>query len=109
MATAPLLVLTALAASAPMIDLPTICRSEQLGVAADRQARVYQDCIHDEQAARDELLQNWTQYPVATRATCAELGQLVVSYVEVLVCIEIKNGVASSNAKTQLPQESPAP
>jgi hypothetical protein len=108
MATA-LLVMTALAASAPTMDLPTICRSEQLGVAPDRQARVFEVCIHDEQAARDELVQKWRQYPADTRATCAELGQLVVSYVEVLVCIEIKNGAVSGNVKATSPQESPPP
>src|SRR5579872_722962 len=100
----PLLVMTALAGAPPTMDLSTICRSEQLGVAADRQARVLQDCLHDEQTARDELRQKWRQYPVATRTTCAELGQLVMSYVEVLVCIEIKNSAAASAVKTPPPE-----
>ena len=105
----PLLVMTALAGSPPTMDLPTICRSEQSGVAPDRQGRVFQDCLHDEQAARDELTQKWRQYPAAMRTTCAELGQLVVSYVEVLVCIEIKNSAAGSSVKAPAPEEGPPP
>ncbi len=90
---APMILLLALAgASAPELDLSAICRSEQSGVAADRRMAVYQDCLRDEQAARDELREKWPTFPAATRATCAEIGRIVASYVETLTCIEIKTG-----------------
>jgi hypothetical protein len=106
---APMLVLAALSGSVPVMDLPTICRSEQSGVASDRQAHVYEGCLHDEQAARDELGKKWTQYPVAARAACAELGQLVLSYVEVLTCIEIKTRGAAGNETAPPAPASPPP
>jgi len=90
---APVLLLLALAgATTPELDLNAICRSEQTGVAVERRTAVYQDCLRDEQAARDELRQKWPTFPAATRATCAELGRIVASYVETLTCIEIKSG-----------------
>jgi hypothetical protein len=106
---APVIVMAALAGALPTMDLHSICRGEQLGVPADRQTRVYQDCLRDEQAARDQLTQKWAQFPAAARGACAELGQLVFSYVEVLVCIEIKIGNISGDARTISPQASPPP
>ena len=106
---ASVLMVAALAGAVPIMDLPAICRSEQSGVAPDQQARVYQNCLHDEQAARDELAKKWTEYPVATRTACVELGQLVVSYVEVLTCIEIKVRGAAAVEKTPPAPASPPP
>jgi hypothetical protein len=95
---APVLLLLALAGAAPELDLSAICRSEQKGVPAERRTAVYQDCLHDEQAARDELRQKWSTYPAAARTTCAELGRIVSSYVEALTCIEIKTGRVGGEA-----------
>jgi hypothetical protein len=106
---ASVLMVAALAGAVPIMDLPAICRSEQSGVAADQQARVYQNCLHDEQAARDELTKKWSEYPVATRTACVEIGQLVVSYVEVLTCIEIKTRGAAASQKTAPTPVAPPP
>jgi hypothetical protein len=104
-AMAPVLLFVALATSVPTMDLPSICRSEQSGVSVDEQAQVYQSCMRDEQAAREELKKQWMKFPAAARATCAELGHDIQSYVEVLTCIEIKMG---SNSPIWKSQESPA-
>jgi hypothetical protein len=106
---APMLLLAVLAGSVPTLDLPSICRGEQSGIPLDRQARVYQDCIHDEQTARDELQRQWSQFPAAARGACAEMGRLVLSYVEVLICIEIKTGNAAIRGAPQTPPTSPPP
>ena len=96
---APLLLLIALTNAVPTMDLASICRGERSGVPADQQESVYQGCLRDEGAARDKLTKEWAQYPVAARTTCAALGREVLSYVEVLTCIEIKTGNASSASK----------
>jgi hypothetical protein len=92
---APLLLVFALASSVPTMDVAGICRGERSGVPADQQESAYQSCLRDEQAARDKLTTEWTQYPVAARTTCAALGRQIFSYVEVLTCIEIKTGNAT--------------
>ena len=94
---APLLLLAALANAIPTMDIASICRGERSGVPADQQESVYQSCLRDEAAARDRLTKEWAQYPVAARTTCAALGREVLSYVEVLTCIEIKTGNASKS------------
>jgi hypothetical protein len=97
---APLLLAMAIANAVPTMNLASICRGERSGVPADQQESVYQGCLRDEGAARDKLTKEWAQYPVAARATCAVLGREVLSYVEVLTCIEIKTGNASSAPKS---------
>jgi hypothetical protein len=82
---------------------------ERAGIATDQQASVYQGCLHDKQAAQAELQQNWTAYPAATRENCAQLGGIVGSYVEVLVCIEIKTGNAAAASKSQQPPAAASP
>lgn len=105
----PVVFLVAIAASMPTMDLQAICRGERAGIATDQQASVYQGCLHDEQAAQAELQQNWTAYPAATRENCAQLGGIVGSYVEVLVCIEIKTGNAAAASKSQQPPAAASP
>jgi hypothetical protein len=98
----PVVFLVAIAASMPTMD-------QRAGIATDQQASVYQGCLHDEQAAQAELQQNWTAYPAATRENCAQLGGIVGSYVEVLVCIEIKTGNAAAASKSQQPPAAASP
>jgi hypothetical protein len=103
----PVVFLVAVAASMPTMDLPAVCRGERTGIAADQQASAYQGCLHDEQAAQAELRQNWTAYPAAARENCAQLGGIIGSYVEMLVCIEIKTGNAAG--KSQQPPAAASP
>jgi hypothetical protein len=104
---APLLILAALAASAPAIDSQRVCRSELSGIPQAEQPDVYKDCLRDEQAAHDELNKDWTKFPGAVQRTCSELGRLTGSYVEVLTCIEIRTGKLSSTWDA-LPEPAPS-
>jgi hypothetical protein len=106
---APSLFVLAVAISVPTMDLPRICQSERSGVPADQQESVYQGCLRDEQAARDKLTKEWPQYPAEARATCAQLGRQVFSYVEVLTCIEIKTGYNALNGTTPAQPSAPPP
>jgi hypothetical protein len=112
----PLIILAALAATLPTMDLPNICRKEGHGLPADQQASAYQDCLHDEGAALQELQRHWTEFPAGSRNTCAGLGRMIFSYVETLTCIEIQVGHAeapdarpAAPAPSLAPQAAPAP
>jgi hypothetical protein len=93
----PLLLLVAIAL--PNIDLPSNCRTEQKAIPPNpAQASVYEDCMRGEQAAREGLVKKWATVPAAVRATCAEMGRLIGSYVEIAVCVDIDTGNLSSYA-----------
>jgi hypothetical protein len=99
---APLLFL-ALLSGAPALDVPAICRGEAHGLPRDQQTAAYQMCLRDEKTAREEIQRNWTDFPAETRATCAMLGALVFSYVELMTCIEIKTAKPASSWKWREP------
>jgi hypothetical protein len=95
-----LLILAAIAL--PNIDLPSNCRAEQTAIppGPDNQ-NIYANCMRDEQAAHDGLVKKWATVPAAVQGTCAEMGRLVGSYVEISVCVDIDAGSLSASS----PQE----
>jgi hypothetical protein len=102
------LLLVLAAVTLPIIDLPSNCRAEQRAIPTGlQQQNVYQDCMRGEQAARDGLVKKWVTVPAAVRATCAEMGRLVGSYVEIDVCVDIDTG--SLSGAPPAPQRRRAP
>jgi hypothetical protein len=99
---APLLFLAAV--TLPIIDLPSNCRAEASAIPPDPQHKsVYESCMTDEQAAHEALLKRWTLLPAAVRETCAEMGRIVGSYIEVEACVD----TATSNAAGASPPVRP--
>jgi hypothetical protein len=91
----PLLLLAA--AVLPSIDLPSNCRAEQKVIPPNPdQTSIYESCMRDEQAAREDVVKKWASVPPDVRATCAEMGRLVGSYVEIDVCVAIHTGKLSA-------------
>jgi len=88
---APALLL-ALAALAPTIDLPRACHGQEKGLPNEQRASAYNACMQAEQAALTELNKKWSSFPAAARQPCAALAKIFDSYVELLVCIEIRTG-----------------
>jgi hypothetical protein len=88
----PVFFLVALAASAPNVDLQRICQGARSAALPEDRASAFDSCMHDEQAARDQLQQKWTQFPSAARDTCALPQAVMTSYVEMLTCLEMQNG-----------------
>jgi hypothetical protein len=88
---APLLVL-AVAALAPTINMTSSCHGEQKGLPKDQRASTYNICMQAEQGAQAELNKKWSSFPASARRPCAALAQTFDSYVELLVCIEIRAG-----------------
>jgi hypothetical protein len=80
------------AVSMPTTDPRSICESARSAALKADQATAYQSCLHDEQAARDQLRQRWSQFYKAAHSDCAEPQAVSISYVEVLTCLEMQNG-----------------
>ena len=78
----------------PNINYEAGCRaaaaaSASLGITADTQSVAA--CMAEEKGARDQLVQQWTQFPPNDRMHCereAALGQMP-SYVELQTCLQI--------------------
>ena len=91
-----LLILLA-AIALPNIDLPKNCRAEEKAIPpGPENQHIYENCMRDEQAAREDIAKKWPSLPAAARATCAEMGSLVGSYIEIAVCIDIDTGSLTS-------------
>ena len=109
----PLIFLAALAAATagmPTTDPQKICRNARDAAAAADQKTAYDACVHDEQAARDQLRKNWAHFPANARATCSEPEAVSQSYVEDLTCLEMQSGADFSGGtpKSSIAPLSPA-
>ena len=103
---APLLILAAI--FLPIIDLPSSCRAEAKAIPPGPGLQsIYENCMRDEQAAHEALVKKWPQLPAAVRDTCAEMGRLIGSYIEVEVCADIDTAKASGNSQPP-PAQGPA-
>ena len=98
-------VLVVLAALAPTIDMSSACHGEEKGLPSDQRASTYNICMQAEQAAQAELNKKWSSFPAAAKQPCVALARTFDSYVELLVCIEIRAG----NGLASLPEAAPAP
>ena len=49
--------------------------------------------MHDQQAARDQLVKNWTTYPALAKERCVTPQEYQSAYVEWLTCIEMTRDV----------------
>lgn len=97
-----LLLLAAIAL--PNIDLASNCRAEQKVLPPNpEQGNIYESCMKAELTARDALKKKWATVPASVRATCAEMGSLGGSYVEIDVCIDVDTGKLSTYASPPRP------
>jgi hypothetical protein len=76
----------------PTIDLSAACHGQEKGLPTEAKASAYHDCMQAEQQALGDLRQKWAGFPAAAKQPCAALAQTFDSYVELLVCIEIRAG-----------------
>jgi hypothetical protein len=97
--------LLVLAALTPNIDISSACHGQEKGLPSDQRASAYNVCMQAERAAQTELNAKWPSFPAAAKQPCAALAQTFDSYVELLVCIQIRAG----NGLESLPEVTPAP
>lgn len=106
----PVVILMLLAASVPNADPKKICQNARTAALPEDKASAYDSCVHDEQAARDQLQQKWSKFSASARATCAEPQASMMSYVEMLTCLEMQSGSDFTTGKQPAPDvAAPAP
>jgi hypothetical protein len=58
-------------------------------------------CLRQEQEARQQIINNWTTYPVPDRQKCINTKVYNPSYVEWITCLEMYRDVRSLNSATK--------
>jgi predicted protein tyrosine phosphatase len=91
---ASFVLVAALAASFPNIDVHKECLAAAVAALPDKRASVLESCVVEEQKARTVLSQKWPEFSPSARQTCAEAnGRYQYSYVELMTCLQVQSGV----------------
>ena len=77
------------------------CLTARSAVPPEDQSGVYESCIRDEEAAREQLHQRWVQFPASARGICAQPKEGSLSYVELLTCLEMRSGSGVDPGKSR--------
>jgi hypothetical protein len=87
---------SATAQQLPRFNIEATCRTAQALTAEDRDP--VQGCMRDEADAERQLQAIWSSASAAHRQTCAAETQVAgpPSYVEVLTCLQMQQGTAST-------------
>jgi hypothetical protein len=93
----PLIV--AVADQVPTFDVNPTCRGAD--AAAGAGGRGSDVCVRSELSARDQLGQQWAQFPEADRTRCVRLASMTAmpSYIQVLTCLEMARDARQLNAR----------
>ena len=89
--------------SVPKLDVGPSCEAAAQGsVAAGRDK---QACLSDENRAKEQVTENWSQYRDADKQTCVELITKggPASYVELLTCLEVMRDSRIDQARIAAP------
>ncbi len=97
--------------SVPTFDIGPSCRGGATSGASMRSD--VGGCIREENAARDKLRQEWSTFPAADRARCANMTVTggPPSYIELITCLELARDARKipDNEKLKDPSERIAP
>jgi len=77
------------------LDITPSCRASADGILGVKQD--IETCMQSENAARDQLAQQWNAFPAADRAGCTRLttlGGTGGTYTELITCLEMKRDAA---------------
>jgi hypothetical protein len=89
-------VASAAAADVPVVDVQRTCQVAAktiTGLFGDIPAANYDNCVSEEQAARDQIARDWGTYLAADKALCVQPKSYMPSYVEWLTCFEMQRSV----------------
>jgi hypothetical protein len=91
---ASFVLVAALAASFPNIDIHKECVAAEVAAVPDKRASVLESCAAEEQKARTVLSQKWSEFSSSARLSCTEAhGGYQYSYVELMTCLQVQSGV----------------
>jgi hypothetical protein len=79
----------------PNIDIQKTCRenSNALSGLTGNGNQDFDVCISDEQAARQQLTKDWTNYPALAKSACLKPQEFLPGYVEWQSCLEMTRDV----------------
>ncbi len=90
---ASFVLVVALAASFPNIDIHNACHKAEVTALPERRASVVESCVREEEKAKGILSQKWTEFSSSARQSCSEAnGGFQYSYVELLTCLQVQSG-----------------
>lgn len=79
----------------PVINVEKTCKDS---VAADKEAKLdlaqpFDNCMRDENSAKQQLNTVWSTYPASVRDTCEQDATLLGegSYVDLLICMQMSD------------------
>jgi len=89
----------------PRLDVTPTCRpmSKNDGLQLDEKR-----CRESENAAREQLVREWANFPAADRVECTTAATMggTASYVELITCLEMKRYVANMPKQADEPSKS---
>ena len=90
--------LVLIADGVPRFDVELFCRRIAAMAVALEEMEI---CLRKEREARDQLLQQWTQFPAADRSYCQQLTTtgLDPTYTELITCLELQRDARSLREK----------
>ncbi|HET7889531.1 MAG TPA: hypothetical protein VFL62_25145 [Bradyrhizobium sp.] len=106
---AALLMLAAAPASArmPELNVKTLCkhRDADAKMLRSTMGQSVDECVHDEEAARERLNSLWSSTEASIRSRCQSEGRSLgtTSYLDLVTCIQMKNDI-KPNAKNKAAQ-----
>lgn len=86
------LLFAALATSPPHLGLKELCVPSRAAALAQDKASAYEEFIHEEGAAREQLRQQWSRFPANARSVCVCPSGISESHVELLTCLQMESG-----------------
>ncbi len=100
--------------SVPSLNVEQVCQgiAQQGGVTFhDPQiAQEKKDCLDSEQAIRDELAKQWSNFNATDKVACTNKSRMGgnSSYTELLTCLEMARDVRALRTESEEPQASSA-
>ena len=100
--------------SVPSLNVEQVCQgiAQQGGVTFhDPQiAQEKKDCLDSEQAIRDELAKQWSNFNATDKVACTNESRMGgdSSYTELLTCLEMARDVRALRTESEEPRESSA-
>src|SRR5262249_42115494 len=77
----------------PTLDVLPNCRSQ-----AEQNTKTLNNCLDDEQHARDQIVKEWGQFAQQNKRDCTEMASNIAgtqSYVELLTCLQMAQDAKS--------------
>ena len=87
----------------PTLNIEAICKSRESDAKMLRStpAQNRDDCVHDEEAAKQQLSSLWASTPASVRNRCESDARSLgtTSYLDLLICVQMEQELKSGSKK----------